>query len=303
MARLALMLIPLLCWAAPQLPAQKKPVFITASFIGKNRLFLEDLSREEIRVFENGEPREIAYFAGKEVQVVYGLLFDRAILPEPFQEPRREANQIPPSMAAANVAFQLLDQSLANHVGWAASYDKELQTSIDFTADSGRVKDSIQAMRGQRTSQESYLYSALFNAIQKMNRRNEKRRILILFLNTLDRDTGDRLKPLKNLLSASNMELFVASFASRSDSGTRGLPSAHSEAALRELAGATAGTAYFSYVESLEGMGRRISNQIRTLYTIGFESGSIDGQPSTLKIECTRPGVKITAHPVIPNLQ
>ena len=166
----------------------------------------------------------------------------------------------------------------------------------------GRIKDAIRQLRGERTLEESSLYSALFASVKKMNRRNERRRVVILFLEVLDSGTGDKLRPLKNLLSASNIELFIASFASRTAT-VRGLPPFQSEASLRDLASVTAGDAYFSAMEGIEGLGRRISEQIRTFYTIGFQSDSPPDNPARLKVECTRPGVKIKSHPVVPNLR
>lgn len=301
---LVLLFASLLFWAVPAVTQSRKPVFVTASFLGKNRMFLEDLSREEIRIYENGKPRTIEYFAGREVPVAYGILFDRSILPEPFEDLRREANQVPAAMAAMNVAFQILDQALGGQIGWVGVYDKDIRYPLDFSVDTGRLKDVIQQLRGQRSTDESFLYGALFESVQKLNPRNEKRRVMILFINILDMATADKLKPLKNLLSASNVEFFVACFATKSGlRGGGGLSPALSEAALRDLASVTAGNAYFSNLEGIEGLGRRISNQIRTFYTIGFESEAASGRPSALKIECTRPGVKVTAHPVIPNLQ
>ncbi|MBZ5495479.1 MAG: hypothetical protein LAP85_03680 [Acidobacteriia bacterium] len=302
MPALVLLLASLLCWTVPDLPVQKRPVFATASFLGKNRMFLEDLNRDEVRIFENGRPREVEFFSGPEVPTAYGLLFDRAILPLPFDDARRDQVGIPSSMAATNVAYQLIDQGLANQIGWVGTYDKEMRVALDFSPDTGRIKDVIQQLRAQRSTEESFLYGTLLEAVKKMVQRNEKRRVLIVFLDFLDTGTGARLKPLKNLLTASNVELFIASFASRTNAGL-GLPPPQSEASLRELAAVTAGGAYFSTMEGIEGLGRRISNQIRTFYTIGFQSESASDQPAPLRIECTRPGVKVMAHPVVPNLQ
>jgi len=302
MAAIGLLMALLLCWAALA-DAQKTAVFVTASFQDRNRLYIENLSRDEIRVSENGQVREVGYFAGTEVPVAYGLIFDRALLPEPFEDARPDQYNIPSAAAAFNVAYQILDLCLGRQIGWVATYDDQgMKTALDFSQDSSRVKDAIQQLRARRTLVESFLYGPLFEAVQKMSQRHEKRRVLVLFLDTLDMKTADKLKPLKNLLSASNVEFFVASFATRLGT-SRGLPPAQSEASLRELTGATAGGAYFRYTESIEGMGRRISEQIRTFYTIGFESYSPPNQPGTLTIECTRPGAKVKTHPVVPTLQ
>lgn len=302
MVPLSLMMALLLCIPTQHAAPQKRPVFVSASFLGKDRLYVEDVSREEVRIYENGQPREIEFFAGAEVPAAYGILFDRDILPEPFDEPRRIQERVPVSMAATNVAFQVLDQVLGRQVGWAASYDTEMRVVVDFTQDSGRIKDALQGLRSKRSIEESSLYSAVFAATKKMSLRNEKRRILAVFLNVIDMKSGDKLKVMKNLVSASNVELFIASFASSRYGTGRGMPPMQSEACLRELVGVTAGGAFFTSVDGIDGIGRRISNQIRTLYTIGFESQTSTDQPSTLKIECTRSGVKVASHPVVPNL-
>ena len=302
MAALGLLLAFLLCWPAPALPAQKTPVFVTASFLGRNRLFLEDLSREEIKVYENGQPREVEFFAGSEVPVVYGLLFDRALLPRAFEDLSPYQYGIPSAQAAVNVADQLVDLVLGRQVGWVAAYDQGMRVALDFSPDGGRIKDTIRQLRGERTLEESSLYGALFAAVNKMNQRNERRRVVVLFLEVLDTGTGSKLKPLKNLLAASNVDLFVASFAPRTATG-RGLPPLQSEASLRDLASVTAGDAYFSATEGIEGLGRRVSEQIRTCYTIGFQSESPPDSPARLTIECTRPGVKVKSHSVVPNLR
>jgi hypothetical protein len=303
MAAIALLLASLFFWTTPGLLPQKRPVFVTASFLGKNRLFLEDLSRDEIRVFEAGQPRTIEFFSGPEVPTVYGILFDRAILPQPDEEPRPNPNVISVSTAATNTAYQLIDQVLSRQVGWVGAYDKELRIAIDLTQDAGQIKDAIQRLRGERFIGDSSLNSALFNAVRKMSTRNEKRRVLIVFLEVLDIEAANRLKPMKNLLSASNIELFVAGFATSKFGNGRGLLPTQSEACLRELAGVTAGGAYFVAAEGIEGLGRRIANQIRTFYTIGFEAELSSDRAVSLKIECTRSIAKAMFHPVIPNLQ
>jgi VWFA-related protein len=302
MAAITSLLVTLLCCTAPVQAAQKTAVFVTASFLDRNRLYVENLERDEVRVFEDGQPREVEFLAGEEVPVAYGLLLDRVLLPEPSEESRPYPDYISNSTAALNVAYQLLDQCLRGQAGWAATYDTEMHLVVDFTQDGGRVKQSIQQLRSRHSLDESSLYSALVTAVQKINQRNEKRRVLVVFLDVLDRNTGGKLKLLKNLLSASNVELFIASFASKSGSG-RGMLPLQSESSLRDLAAVTAGDACFSAMEGIEGLGRRISNQIRTFYTIGFESESSPDKPARLTIECARPGVKVRTHPVTPTLR
>jgi VWFA-related protein len=305
MAAIGMLLASLLCLGSVAQPLQKTPIYVTASFLDRNRLFIENLSRDEVRIFENGKPREVEYLAGEEVPAVYGMLFDRSLLAqtdEAMDILRRDQTNVPGATAAVNVAYQLLDLCLKGQVGWVAAYDQQMRIAIDASQDPGRIRETIQQLSATRSPEESSLYNALFTAIKKMSQRHEKRRTLIVFLDVVDVETSGKLRPLKNLLSASNVELFVASFASRGSTIGRLLP-AQSDVAMRELADVTAGGAYSKTADGIEGMGRRISNQIRTYYTIGFLSETPSDQPGRLTIECTRPGSKAKTHPVVPTLQ
>ncbi len=302
MVEIGLLLALMLCRPATAEPAAKTPIFVTASFLDKNRLFVENLNRNEVHVYEDGKPREIEYFAGTEVPLAYCLLFDRDILPQSVSDLGLVQNNVSNATAALNVAYQLVDLTLGSQVGCVAVYDKEMHVVQDFISDGGLVKEVIQQLRGQRSMESSSLYGSLFAAVNKLGQRNEKRRVLVLFINFLDTDTGTRLKPLKNLLAASNLEFFVACFATKTGNG-RDLPPPQNEASLRELASGTAGDVYFSQMEGIDSLGRRIASQIRTFYTIGFESEAPPDKPAKLTIECTRPGVKVKTHPVVPTLQ
>ncbi len=302
MAAIASLLVTVLCWAALPATVQKTPVFVSASFVDRNHLYLDNLKSNEIRVTENGQPRDVEFFAGAEIPYVYGLLIDQTLLPENFADLNQYPSGVSNSSAALSVASQILDSPLGQEAGWLATYDKQMHVVVDFTQDSGRIKYAIQQLRGVRMLEEPSLYTALLSAVQKMDQRNEKRRILIAFVDVVDSESGNRLKILKNLMATSNVELFIAGFGSKLSSG-RGMPPAQSEASLRELGSVTGGDAYFRSMEGIEGLGRRISNQIRTLYTIGFESESSSEKPSQLKIECTRAGVKVKTHPVVPTLR
>jgi len=115
---IGLLLCSLIGWMQPQQPAGTRPVFVTASFLDRNRLYVENLGRDEIRIFENDQPREVQYMAGREVPMVYGLLFDPYVLPQLFEEPGRDSYGVSIATAAGNVAYQVMDQAFVGQSGW-----------------------------------------------------------------------------------------------------------------------------------------------------------------------------------------
>ena len=77
--------------AFPPEPRQRGPVYVTASFVDKNNLFIESLSKDEVQVLENGQVRRIEFMASDEIPVVYGLIFERALFSESQADDRSRA--------------------------------------------------------------------------------------------------------------------------------------------------------------------------------------------------------------------
>lgn len=282
--------------------APKTPIYVTASLTDRKGLYIEDLDVGEIQISENEQSRKIEFMARDEIPVVYGIIFDLSMLPEkPDDDYRGNTLQISSASSARSMAYELIDKHLSRQTIWVGGYEKELRIVQDFTADGFTAKAAIHQMHGKRGLGEPFLYSALFSGIVKMNSRTEKRRVIIVFMDILDSETGGKLKPLKNLLSASNVELFVVSFASKLGSSRGGLQPAMSQASIKELTQVTSGDAYFTadYRDHFEDIVRRMYNHIRTLYTFGIASESATDKPAQLTIRCTRTGSKVRYHPTI----
>jgi VWFA-related protein len=295
-----------LIWLLPDISghAQTREVFVTATFEDKRQLLIEDLQRQEIEILENDKPRQIEFMARDEVPTVYGILFDRSILPE--KEENYRGGNIPPQPGggtAKSLAYEMIDKYLGRQTLWVGSYERELRVALDYSTDGFRAKDAIQRLTG-RASDEPFLYSALISSVMKMKDRHEKRRVLIVFMSVVDSDTAGKLKPLKNLLTASNVEVFLVSFAPVAAFGRVSPMPVINQASVRELAQSTAGEAFFAadFREHPDDVSRRILNVLRTFYTFGFESESPSDKPGRLTVRCLRPGAKVRSHSTIPSL-
>jgi hypothetical protein len=286
-----------------QAAPEKRPVYVTASFTDKNDLFIENLQQSEIEIFENNQPRKIEFMARDELPTVYGIVFDRGMLPESSDQDRPSGQAVPKSIAARDLAYQLIDKQLGRQTLWVGVYDRELETVFEPASDGFGAKNALHELRGSRRHENTFLYSALFSATTMMNQRHEKRRILILFLESLDSETAGKMKQLKNLLSSSNVELFAVCFASRlADAGT--MPSSLTVSLMKELTQVTAGSAFFTmdYRDHFDDIARRVINHLRTVYTFGFTSDSTTASPGKFVIKCSRPNSKVKSHPAVPVL-
>ncbi len=277
--------------------------YVTASLVDGNNLFIEDLIQEEIEIFENDTLRQLEFMAKDEISSIYGILLDQSMRRKSMEHTRLDnRSKISGVITARNIAFGLIDKYLGRQRLWIGSYGLDLHIALDVSTDGFKAKEVIQELREKSQTKDSFLYSALFSAILKMNKCNEKRRVIILFLDTLDIETAEKINALKTLLSTSNMELFIVSLASRLDSSNGKLPPLMSQGALKNLAQVTAGGAFFAtdYGEHPEEMIQDIYNQIRTFYTFGYTSYSSTENPAKLIIRCIRPGARAAHHPFSP---
>jgi hypothetical protein len=289
--------------AVPGGVPQQSEVFVTASFVDKNNLFIENLGQDEVQVLENDQPRPIEYMAAQEVPTVYGILFDRSLVPASEETaPMGGALNISKASASRNLAYELIDKELGRQTLWVGAYGRDLQVVLDFTPDAFRAKEAIQRIPGNRGREESFLYSALFTSVMRMKDRNEKRRVIIAFVDTLDVETLDKSKPLKNLLSSSNVELFFVCFAARVGSIGGGPGQALTQAGLKSFTQCTAGEALFvgDFRDHLDELTRRFHNYLRTFYTFGIKSEAQSGKATKLTIRCARPGSRVRHHPNTP---
>jgi len=282
----------------------KRQVYVTASFTDRESLFIEDLRMDEVQILENNIPKKIELMVRDEMPTVYGLLFDKSLLAEDRAAGPTYRPGMPSATAAArDMAFDLIDKHLRQQSMWVGSYDRKFYLALASTTDGFAAKDAIHQMSSRRTADGVFAYAGLYSAVMEMNKHSEKRRVIILFLDTFDRESTGKISPLQNLISMSNVDLIIISLASRTFSSS-GIPPAMSRGALSKLAQATAGEAYFSADSGghPEDLMRQIYNRIRTFYTLGFESDSPADIKTELSIRCTRSGSKVKHHPSTPVL-
>jgi hypothetical protein len=285
-------------------PLENREVYVTASFTNEDSLFIEDLRPDEVQILENDKPQKIELLLREEIPTIYGLLFDRSLLGEDHSVGSSYRPEIPSAATAArDMAFDLIDRYLRGNRMWIASYDKTFHFAVMSTTDGFAAKDAIHQMSLSSPADEVFAYSGIYSAVMEMNKCSEKRRVIILLLDTLDQESLGKIPQLQNILSMSNVELISISFASRLSTRS-GIPAEMNRAALAKLAQATSGEAYFSADSGghPEDLVRQIYNRIRTLYTLGFESDAPTETKTKLLILCTRSGSRVRHHAFIPVL-
>ncbi len=295
----------LLLWLSHQflsvaaIGAERQAFFV--SFSAKNRrgIFLRDLKAEEVRVLVDNQPMEVRYFGYKSVDTAFAFLIENSPRTAEYPVSMPHMNQI---NIVDVIRYYLLDGAMymvASHgPTLVAEFYKELKILQDFSSDDMDLTEAIQRMEPNfRGLDEENIPVARFigRGVDLLRATDAKRKILVLFTTTINRDAVDALEEYRELLRMSNVDLFVVSFAPQFASAS----SSHAERVNRfyfkQLVGETSGKLYLSgaYVFPEEFM-KDLEVRLDNTYTLGFyvEPGDEPTEHS-LDIQLTRPKCEV----------
>ena len=282
------------------LAASEKEAFFV-SFSAKNRrgIFLRDLKADEVTVLLDNEPVEVRYFGYQSVDTAFAFLIENSPRTAEYPVSMPHLNQV---NIVDVIRYYLLDGAMdmvARHgPTLIAEFYKELEVLQDFSSNDMDLTEAIQRMEPNfRGLDEENIPVARFmgRGVDMLRATDAKRKILVLFTTTINRDAVDVLEEYRELLRMSSVDLYVVSFAPQFASAN----SSHAERVNRfyfqQLVGETSGKLYLSgaYVfpeEFMKDLEARLDNS----YTLGFyvEPGEEPGE-HRLDIRLDRPKCEV----------
>jgi VWFA-related protein len=264
-------------------------VNVYATVRDKNNRIVPDLTREDFRIFEDGQLQQIEYFSNEvQLPITLGLLIDTSVSQTRVLGEEQEA--------AVEFLGQLLQKK---DLAFVASFDMNTDLLCDFTNDIAMLERALRRARINSPLPSgpimrsgpigTVFYDAIWvTAREKLSREVGRKALVIL---TDANDAGSRLK-LEDALEAAQRSDVVIHIIGISDSGFPGA------AAARKLAEQTGGRVIeVTDRNKLDAAFRQISEELRTQYTLGFYSANRarDASFRKLKVEVTRSGMKVLA--------
>ena len=275
---------------APE-PAPSTPIASTPELVrlgvtvtdGKNR-FVEDVKREDVRLFEDGVEQTISYFEKESAPASYGLVVDNS------GSLRSHMNLVVSSakfMAAHN---QPGDETFVMRFVDRA----HIQLLQELTPNAGSVQRALDEMyvEGGQTA----LIDALYLSADYL-RKNSKaadgkpgRRALVLITDGEDRRSSYKQDELLALLRESDIQIFCIGLVKALDGG-RGFSSGGSkrnkaEGLLERLASETGGRVFYpDDIKELEDAAEEIVKNLRTQYVVGYTPTAAPSVKPLRKVE------------------
>ncbi len=248
------------------------------NFTAKDRhgIYLRNLEREEVSLWLDGEPIEVGYLGYRNVDTAFCLLIENSHRTAQFKESLPQWGQV---NLIDRVRNSLTDGFLMTIVETGSVMLAEIgldrRVLQDFSRNDDELSYALRLMKPHPSSTERrdiQLGRHLSWALDVMRERREKRKIIVLFTTTVDRESLPNLNEYKDMFRLSDAELYVVSFALARPTGSQySAEEKLNRHFFKQLAESTAGKLYLSgehvFVEEfMNDLVTRLANS----YTAGF---------------------------------
>jgi Ca-activated chloride channel homolog len=252
-------------------------VNVLCSVFDKNtNSFVTALGRNDFSIYEDGAKQEIRNFSREtNLPLTLAMLIDTSDSTTPKLKFEQEA---------ATSFFQnvLRDQDRAMLV----EFDSSVTLLQDFTSDANKMARQIRKLKA---SGNTALYDAIDMACDQKLIREKGRKAIIILSDGNDSQSSKTLKQAVEMAIRAESTIFSVSINKGGDFGT-GENTEVGDATLKELAKQTGGKVFFPVkVEELEEAFRQINQELRSQYSIAYESNNPKRDGSYRKIEIRLP--------------
>ncbi|MBX7171910.1 MAG: VWA domain-containing protein [Pyrinomonadaceae bacterium] len=261
-------------------------VNLNVRVVDRNNHSINNLKKDEFKVFENNVPQEIESFSKAEVPTNYGLVIDNSGSLRHQLEKVIEASKI-----IVNTNRPEDETCVVRFVN-----SEKIEIVQDFTskkADINEALDNLYIEGGQTAIIDAvYLAAEKVDEYEKSRNPNEKkRRALIIVSDGEDRDSYYKEQQLFELLRESDVQIYAIGFVNeltKEGGFIAKSPQEKAKSLLTRMATETGGKVYFpNSVSELNQIAADISSELRTQYVLSYypTEEAKDGSFKNIKVQ------------------
>jgi Ca-activated chloride channel family protein len=231
---------------------------------------VNDVRKEDFRVFEDNEAQQVAFFSTEEVPVAYGLAIDTSFsLRQQIDKVIEASKTIVESNKPGDETFVI-----------TFADNKKIDLLRDFTAnkeDLTETLDELFVRPGQTAVLDAvYLAAEHAAAYRSKGESDVRRRALIIVTDGEEKESNYKAEQLFGFLREQGVQIYVIGFVNELEKENGGLirKSSHDKAVnlINRLAKETGGRAFFpTSVTELPEIANQITRDLRTQYVIGYQ--------------------------------
>jgi Ca-activated chloride channel homolog len=168
-------------------------VTLPVSVTDRNGRYIPNLTKEDFRLWEDGEEQQVAFFASVEKPFSLVLMIDTSASTRFRIEDIQDA------------AIAFVNQLRSDDQVMVVSFDDDVRILTEFTSNRGRLRDAI---RQTRTGQGTRLYDAVDLVINQRLNRVSGRKAVVLFTDGVD-TTSRRASYVSNVRDAEEVDALI----------------------------------------------------------------------------------------------
>lgn len=280
--------------AAPKPPVEKKTgeykigvdvnlVVLHATVVDKKGRMVNDLQKDDFRVFEDGVPQKLSVFSHADIPVTMGIVID-------------DSGSMRPKRAAVNAAaLTFVKTSNPQDQVFVVNFNDiyYLDTPGDFATNIEELKaalDKIDSRGG------TALYDAVFASLDHMKLGNRDKKTLLVITDGEDNASRYSFEELLRYAQKANAVIYTIGLLGDEEPGglfkMHGAGPHRAEKILDRLAQATGGEAYLpKSLEDVESTCVQIARDIRNQYTLAYYPTNTkkDGTFRAVRVETQAP--------------
>lgn len=232
------------------------------------------LTKDDVRVFENGVAEEIRYFEQEDVPITAGILVDHSGSMGP---------KIAQAISGANAfASQSNPQDQIFVVNFNEQVSLGLPAGMPFTSDPEALSSAV---RESPTTGETALYDAIREGLKHLAKGNYDKKVLIVISDGGDNASRQNAHEILDAVGKSDAIIYCIGLIDETDLHPN-------PGFLRKLAHGTGGIAFFPTEDrQVSRICESIARDIRAQYVIGYKpsNNKQDGTYRTLRVVARSP--------------
>lgn len=254
----------------------EKVHYLTFTARDQNGIYLRDLKLEEVELRVDGEAVDVKYLGYRNVPTAFAFFLENSPRTAQYGISQPQWGRI---NTIDRVRYEMLFGFFRplTEMGpvLLAEFHTEVHILQDFTEDDYRLEEALHRISPNFTKiglERADVGRALGRGVDLLRARPERRKFLVLFTATVDRESYQNLEEYREMFKLSGIELFVVSFASRFPTGPgHSFEEQMNGYYFRHLAQETSGKAYitgeYAYLDTLF---TDLKARLTHSYTIGF---------------------------------
>ena len=253
-------------------------VVLNVSVFDKNRNRIDDLTKNDFKVLEDGVPQQIVSFQHQDLPVSIGILVDNS------------GSMRDKRAAVTEAALDLVKASNPDDQAFVVNFSDEAYLDQDFTASISKLRDGLTHIDSRGGTA---LYDAVVASADHLEKEAKKPKQVLLVI-TDGEDNASSLDLEQTIRKVQDLEgPVVYSIGLLFGSETDSRDDHRAKRVLQLLSDDTGGLAFFpKSLAQVDTIAAEVAQDIRRQYTIGYHSTKPISDPGfrTIKVEAKAPG-------------